>query len=199
MIQAQPKVVHQEHQTTKSILIIMIKYLEKRTKQRMKKEKVVIVSGYFDPLHVGHLEYLQMASELGDKLFVIVNNDKQAKLKKGESFMNEKDRMEIIYALECVDEVLISCDEDASVCKSIELAAQFKPMAQLIFAKGGDRNFGEVPEVDVCEKLGIEMVDNLGEKIRSSSDYTGLKEKRLILDDVEMIQQGIKNHISDES
>ena len=72
-------------------------------------------------------------------------------------------------------------------------------MAQLIFAKGGDRNFGEVPEVDVCEKLGIEMVDNLGEKIRSSSDYTGLKEKRLILDDVEMIQQGIKNHISDES
>mgnify|MGYP003116290375 FL=1 len=199
MIQAQPKVVHQEHQTIKSILIIMIKYLEKRTKQRMKKEKVVIVSGYFDPLHVGHLEYLQMASELGDKLFVIVNNDKQAKLKKGESFMNEKDRMEIIYALECVDEVLISCDEDASVCKSIELAAQFKPMAQLIFAKGGDRNFGEVPEVDVCEKLGIEMVDNLGEKIRSSSDYTGLKEKRLILDDVEMIQQGIKNHISDES
>ena len=165
----------------------------------MKKEKVVIVSGYFDPLHGGHLEYLQMASELGDQLFVIVNNDKQAKLKKGESFMNEKDRMEIIYALECVDEVLISCDEDASVCKSIELAAQFKPMAQLIFAKGGDRNFGEVPEVDVCEKLGIEMVDNLGEKIRSSSDYTGLKEKRLTLDDVEMIQQGIKNHISDES
>ena len=93
-----------------------------------------------------------------------------------ESFMNEKDRMEIIYALECVDEVLISCDEDASVCKSLELAAQFKPMADLIFAKGGDRNFGEVPEVDVCEKLGIEMVDNLGEKIRSSSEYTGLKQ-----------------------
>ena len=64
----------------------------------MKKEKVVIVSGYFDPLHVGHLEYLRMASELGDQLLVIVNNDKQAKLKKGESFMSEKDRMEIIYA-----------------------------------------------------------------------------------------------------
>ena len=142
----------------------------------MKKEKVVIVSGYFDPLHVGHLEYLRMASQLGDKLLVIVNNDEQAKLKKGESFMSEKDRMEIIYALECVDEVLISCDNDASVCKSIELAAQFKPMADLIFAKGGDRNFGEVPEVDVCKKLGIEMVDNLGEKIRSSSEYTGLVE-----------------------
>ena len=142
----------------------------------MKKEKVVIVSGYFDPLHVGHLEYLRMASELGDQLLVIVNNDKQAILKKGESFMSEKDRMEIVFALECVDEVLISCDKDASVCKSLELAAQFKPMAHLIFAKGGDRHFGEVPEVDTCKKLGIEMIGNLGEKIRSSSEYTGLKQ-----------------------
>ena len=168
MIQEQPKVRHQELPIEKDTKITTTRYLEKRTK--MKKEKVVIVSGYFDPLHVGHLEYLQMASQLGDKLLVIVNNDEQAKLKKGESFMSERDRMEIIYALECVDEVLISCDEDASVCKSIELAAQFKPMADLIFAKGGDRNFGEVPEVDICKKLGIEMVDNLGEKIRSSSE-----------------------------
>ena len=156
MIQAQPKVVRQELPIEKDTKTTMTRYLEKRTK--MKKEKVVIVSGYFDPLHVGHLEYLQMASQLGDKLLVIVNNDEQAKLKKGESFMSERDRMEIIYALECVDEVLISCDEDSSVCKSIELAAQFKPMADLIFAKGGDRNFGEVPEVDICKKLGIEMV-----------------------------------------
>ena len=174
MIQAQPKVVHQELRIEKDTKIITTRYLEKRTK--MKKEKVVIVSGYFDPLHVGHLEYLRMASQLGDTLLVIVNNDEQAKLKKGESFMNEKDRMEIIYALECVDEVLISCDTDASVCKSIELAAQFKPMADLIFAKGGDRHFGEVPEVEICEKLGIEMIGNLGEKIRSSSEYTGLKQ-----------------------
>ena len=174
MIQALPKVVNQELRIEKDTKTIMTRYLEKRTK--MKKEKVVIVSGYFDPLHVGHLEYLQMASQLGDKLLVIINNDEQAILKKGESFMSEKDRMEIVFALECVDEVLISCDTDASVCKSIELAAQFKPMADLIFAKGGDRNFGEVPEVDVCEKLGIEMVDSLGEKIRSSSEYTGLKQ-----------------------
>ena len=174
MIQALPKVVNQELRIEKDTKTIMTRYLEKRTK--MKKEKVVIVSGYFDPLHVGHLEYLQMASQLGDKLLVIINNDEQAILKKGESFMSEKDRMEIVFALECVDEVLISCDTDASVCKSIELAAQFKPMADLIFAKGGDRNFGEVPEVDVCKKLGIEMVDSLGEKIRSSSEYTGLKQ-----------------------
>ena len=174
MIQVLQKVAHQELRTEKDTKIITTRYLERRTK--MKREKVVIVSGYFDPLHVGHLEYLQMASQLGDKLLVIINNDEQAILKKGESFMSEKDRMEIVFALECVDEVLISCDTDASVCKSIELAAQFKPMADLIFAKGGDRNFGEVPEVDVCKKLGIEMVDSLGEKIRSSSEYTGLKQ-----------------------
>ena len=168
------RVRHQEYQIEKDTKTITTRYSERR--RRMKKEKVVIVSGYFDPLHVGHLEYLQMASQLGDTLLVIINNDEQAKLKKGESFMSEKDRMEILFALECVDEVLISCDNDASVCKSIELAAQFKPMADLIVAKGEDRNFCEVPEVDVCEKLGIEMVDNLGEKIRSSSEYTGLKQ-----------------------
>jgi len=142
----------------------------------MKKEKVVIASGYFDPLHVGHVEYLNMAKELGDTLVVIVNNDEQAKLKKGESFMNEKDRMEIVFNLGCVDEVMISEDKDKSVCKSIEFVAQFKPMADIIFAKGGDRNFGEVPEVETCSNLGIEMVDNLGEKIRSSSELTGLKQ-----------------------
>ena len=142
----------------------------------MKKEKVVIVSGYFDPIHVGHIEYINLAKQLGDTLVVILNNDKQAILKKGESFMDEKDRMEIVFNLENVDEVLISCDEDASVCKSLELIAQFKPMAELIFAKGGDRHFGEVPEVEICEKLGISMVDNLGKKIRSSSELTGLVE-----------------------
>ena len=143
----------------------------------MRKEKVVIASGYFDPLHVGHVEYLNMAKTLGDTLVVIINNDEQAKLKKGESFMNERDRLEIVYNLECVDEVLLSDDTDKSVSKSLRLVSQFKPMAELIFAKGGDRTFGEVPEVKTCEELGIEMVDNLGKKIRSSSDLTGLYER----------------------
>ena len=104
----------------------------------MRKEKVVIASGYFDPLHVGHVEYLNMAKTLGDTLVVIINNDEQAKLKKGESFMNERDRLEIVYNLECVDEVLLSDDTDKSVSKSLRLVSQFKPMAELIFAKGGD-------------------------------------------------------------
>ena len=130
---------------------------------------VVAVSGYFDPLHVGHLEYLEMAKQLGDKLIVIVNSDKQAELKKGKSFMNENDRVEIIGALKCVDEVFLSIDEDKSVCKSLEF---LKPD---IFANGGDRSLSEIPETAVMEKYSIKMVDGLGEKIRSSSKITGIK------------------------
>ena len=163
------------------------------------KEKVIVTSGYFDPLHVGHLEYLEMASKLGDKLVVIINNDEQAILKKGKPFMAEKDRLEIVFALGIVDEVIISVDKDASVSKSLEMVARFHELSSLTFCKGGDRNFGEVPEVKTCERLGIEMVDGLGEKIRSSSEYTGLVEKERglyipsTLREVEMISQGIKN------
>jgi len=132
--------------------------------------KVVATSGYFDPLHVGHLECLEMAAELGDKLIVVVNSDFQAKLKKGESFMKEEDRMRIVSALKCVDEVFLSIDKDKSQCESLR---HLKPD---IFAKGGDRMSDEIPESKVCKELGIDIVDGLGEKIRSSSDLTGLKE-----------------------
>ena len=131
--------------------------------------KVVAVSGYFDPLHVGHLEYLELAAQLGDKLVVIVNNDEQANLKKGRSFMKEDDRVAIIKALRCVDEAFLSIDKERSVCESI------KAVNPDIFANGGDRTTGEVPETKVCRELGIEIVDNLGAKIRSSSNFTGIK------------------------
>jgi len=132
--------------------------------------KIVATSGYFDPLHVGHLECLELAKQLGDKLIVIVNSDLQAKLKKGESFMNEQDRMEIVLALKCVDEVYLSIDKDKSQCETLR---HIKPD---IFAKGGDRMSDEIPESKVCKELGIKIVDGLGEKIRSSSDLTGIKE-----------------------
>ena len=131
--------------------------------------KIVVTSGYFDPLHVGHLECLELAKHLGDKLIVIVNSDLQAKLKKGKSFMKEDDRMRIILALECVDEVFLSIDKDKSQCKSLKY---LKPD---IFAKGGDRMSDEIPESKVCRELGIEIVDGLGKKIRSSSELTGIK------------------------
>jgi len=129
---------------------------------------VVAVSGYFDPIHVGHLEYLQLAKKLGDNLIVIINNNLQAELKKGSTFMDEKDRMEIVAALRCVDEVFLSIDTDKSVCKSLE---HIKPD---IFANGGDRSLDEIPETAVMKKYNIKMVDGLGLKIRSSSDLTGL-------------------------
>ena len=131
--------------------------------------KVVAVSGYFDPIHVGHLEFLKIAKSLGDKLVVIINSDYQASLKKGKSFMPEQDRLEIVQALRCVDEVFLSIDKDKSVCKSLE---HLKPD---IFANGGDRSLEEIPETAVMKKYSIEMVDGLGEKIRSSSEITGIK------------------------
>jgi len=129
-----------------------------------KKQIVVACSGYFDPLHVGHLENFELAKKLGDKLIVILNNDVQAKLKKGYSFMKQNERMKIINALKIVDEVFLSIDEDKSVCKSLEAV---KPD---IYAKGGDRNSGNIPEVKICEKYGIKIVDGLGKKIQSSSE-----------------------------
>ena len=132
--------------------------------------RVVATSGYFDPLHVGHLECLELASKLGDRLIVIVNSDLQAKLKKGEAFMNENDRMRIVSALKCVDEVFLSIDKDKSQCESLK---QINPD---IFAKGGDRTSTEIPESKICSELNIQIIDGLGKKIRSSSDLTGLKE-----------------------
>ena len=135
------------------------------------KNKIrVAVSGYFDPIHVGHLEYLRMAKELGDSLVVIVNNNYQCKLKKGKHFMDENDRVGIVKALRFVDEVFLSVDKDRTVCKSLE---EIKPD---VFANGGDRATSEVPETPVCKKFNIKMVDGLGDKIRSSSSLTGLNE-----------------------
>ena len=132
--------------------------------------KKVCISGYFDPLHVGHIEYINKAKKLGDYLVVIVNNNLQCKLKKGKFFMDENDRVEIVKNLKSVDEVFLSIDSDKTVCKSLE---KLKPS---IFANGGDRKNYEIPESAICKKYNIQIIDGLGEKIRSSSDLTGLKE-----------------------
>ena len=135
-----------------------------------KKITSIAVSGYFDPIHVGHLEYLELAKKLGNKLIVIVNNNHQCALKKGKPFMDELDRVRIVKSLGMVDDVFLSIDNDKSVCKSLE---ELKPD---IFANGGDRFESDSPESGICKKLNIKMVDGLGDKIRSSSSLTGLKE-----------------------
>ena len=124
---------------------------------------LVAASGYFNPLHKGHVEYLERARSLGDRLIVIVNSDLQRRLKGSKEFMDESERLYIVSALRCVDEVFLSIDTDASVCASLEAVRPH------IFAKGGDRFAGEIPEALVCDRLGIKMVDGLGAKVQSSS------------------------------
>ena len=132
--------------------------------------KKVAVSGYFDPIHVGHIEYINNAKKLGDWLIVIVNNNKQCALKKGKHFMDENDRVIIVKNIKTVDEVFLSIDDDKTVCKSL------KKLNPDVFANGGDRKNYEIPESKVCRENNIEIIDGLGDKIRSSSDLTGLKE-----------------------
>ena len=125
--------------------------------------KIIVASGYFDPLHKGHIEYFKLAKNLGDKLIVILNNDKQAILKKGKPFMPLEDKKTILESIKYIDEVFISIDEDESICKSLET---IKPH---IFAKGGDRFANEIPEAETCKRLGIQIIDGVGEKVQSSS------------------------------
>lgn len=134
-----------------------------------KHKKIVMVSGGFDPIHIGHIRYMKEAKKLGDKLVVVVNNDNWFKIKGKKVFMPDKERKEIIEALACVDKVIVSGHpkntKDISVCKEI---FKIKPD---IFANGGDRFADNIPEFKLCNDLGIKMVFNIGRggKVRSSS------------------------------
>ncbi len=141
------------------------------SKTRAKKPVVVAVSGYFNPLHVGHLDMIHQAKKLGDKLVVIINNDKQVALKGRVPFMNEQDRMKIVKALRDVDEVVLSIDNNKLANGEIPIIKTLAKVHPDIFANGGDRhNITNVPEYPICRKLGIKMVDGLGRKIRASSE-----------------------------
>ena len=128
-------------------------------------EKIVCVSGYFDPIHIAHLEYFKKSKQIGDKLMVIVNNDEQAILKKRKSFMSVNERIQIIKELRCVDFVIKSIDSDRTVCKTLETVVP-KPD---YFCNGGDQNNNTIPEVEICKKRNIELRDGFGDKIQSSS------------------------------
>ena len=123
------------------------------------------ISRYFDPIHIGHLEYFKLAKKNADKLLVIVNNDEQAVLKKGKYFMPADERVKIIQEFKCVDYVIKSIDTDRTVCKTLEIA---EPRPNF-FCNGGDQNNNSIPEVEICEKLGIELREGFGDKIQSSS------------------------------
>ena len=130
----------------------------------------IIVSGYFNPLHKGHLEYLNNAKAIADKLIVIVNNDHQRALKGSKAFQDEEERVIIISNLKAVDEVVLSIDQDRTVCGTIRhISEKFGKEYDLAFANGGDQSNETIPEFPVCEELGIALIDGLGEKIQSSS------------------------------
>ncbi len=134
------------------------------------KKKVVIVSGYFNPLHKGHLEYFRLAKKKAEKLYVIVNNDYQRKLKGSKEFMKEDERLLIINELKIVDHAIISIDRDRTVRRTLGYVHEkYSNSYKLIFANGGDQNNENIPEADICKKLNIKLIDGLGKKIQSSS------------------------------
>lgn len=135
-------------------------------------KKAVVVSGYFNPLHLGHLELFEKARETGDMLIVIVNSDLQRKLKGSKEFQTEKERLEIIRALRNVDMAYLSIDQDSTQIKTLEMLYTryvIEGGLKLAFANGGDQNNDTIPERSICEGLGIELIDGLGKKIQSSS------------------------------
>lgn len=133
---------------------------------------LVIVSGYFGPLHVGHLDLIEAGKAAGDELYVIVNNNAQQAMKKGKVIIDEAHRLRIVQALRPVDYAMVAVDDDGAVSASIEQIAKQFGDYKIIFGNGGDRDSDAVvPETDVCERYGIDMVFDMGgnEKADSSS------------------------------
>jgi len=136
--------------------------------------KIGIISGYFNPIHTGHLDYIEAAKQKCGVLYVIVNNDAQVNVKGSVAFMNEGDRVRIVKALQAVNYAFVSVDEDASVVKSIEQiykCNQDDPFIDsFVFMNGGDRVAGNTPEEDYCKNNNIVSLYNIGGgKTESSS------------------------------
>ena len=136
----------------------------------MSKPKAIIVSGYFNPLHRGHIELFKKARAYGDVLWVIVNSDLQRKLKGSKEFMDENERLTIVSAIKYVDSALISMDRDRTQCYTLaNLADNYNLEYDLFFANGGDQNNKSIPEIEICKNHSIELIEGLGDKIQSSS------------------------------
>jgi len=139
-------------------------------------KKLIIVSGYFNPLHKGHLQLFEKAKEVGDLLCVIVNNDIQRELKGSKFFQDQDERIQIIRALSIVDMAWISVDKDSTQNATLKVMVdKFYGSMKLAFANGGDQTNETIPEADICRTFDIELIDGLGDKIQSSSWLLGNK------------------------
>lgn len=151
------------------------------SKSKSSERKIVMVSGGFDPIHIGHIRYIQEAKKLGDYLIVVINNDNWLRFKKGKEFMPEIERKEIIEAISGVDKVFIS--KHSKNTKDISVCEEIKKIKPHIFANGGDRkpSWIPIPEVALCKELNIKMVYNVGRggKVRSSTELVKKYSKHL--------------------
>jgi len=127
------------------------------------KRAIAIVSGYFNPLHVGHVRMMREAKQLHDLLIVIVNNDDQQIMKKGRIIIPENDRCEVVSSIKYVDRTILSVDPDASVCMTLSGIRKEYPYDALIFANGGDRSDAStIAEARLCETLGVDIKFGIG-------------------------------------
>ena len=131
----------------------------------MNKPKIVAVSGYFTVLHIGHIRYFKAAKRLGDKLIVIVNNNKQQILKKGKIIHSANDIKLMLKNFPFINKVIVSEDTDRTQNRTLE---KIKPD---IFAKGGDSNESNTPEIEICKKIGCQVKFNVGGKKLNSSSW----------------------------
>lgn len=138
---------------------------------------IVVTCWYFNPIHPGHIECFELSKMLGDELRVIVNNDHQAQLKRWvKSFQDEQFRMKIVSSLKTVDKTILSIDADESVCKSLDLVFsmikdQYHDYVNIVFTKWWDRFVNNIPEVEICNKHGVKIIDGLGLKSYHSRDF----------------------------
>lgn len=135
---------------------------------------VAVVSGYFNPVHVGHLRLMEAAREGADRLVAVVNNDRQQRAKKGRQITGERDRLRLVEALTVVDEAFVAPDTGPGVGESLLAVRQRYPDAHIVFCNGGDRRSAEdVPDEErrICAQAGIEMRFGVGgtDKADSSS------------------------------
>jgi len=148
----------------------------------------VIISWYFNPIHPWHVDFFELSRAMWDELWVIVNNDLQATLKRGKTpFQDEQYRMRVVGAIKPVDQVILSIDQvqlasgEIPVIHTLEKVAQMirsiDPDAKLIFANWWDRNkdLGNIPEADICWQYNIQLVDGVGKKTHNSRDYIVLE------------------------
>jgi D-beta-D-heptose 7-phosphate kinase/D-beta-D-heptose 1-phosphate adenosyltransferase len=124
-----------------------------------------IISGGFDPIHEGHIENIIQSRNESDGVIVLLNSDEWLCRKKGQNFLNINTRKIIVENIKGVIDVIVFDDSDNSANDGLKIAIEKYKKDKLIFAKGGDRNKGNIPEISVCEQLDIEIKYNIGTSI----------------------------------